>query len=76
MPSAWGRGIAKEAVAAFADWGDANFDVAETACIISPDNHASIRVAEHIGFSPIDEITYGGEPTMIFKRRQYAPRQY
>lgn len=76
MPSAWGRGIAKEAVAAFADWGDANFDVAETACIISPDNHASIRVAEHIGFSPIDEITYGGEPTMIFKRHQYAPRQY
>lgn len=75
MPEAWGKGIAKEAVAAFADWGDANFDVAETVCIISPDNHASIRVADYAGFSPVDEITYDGEPTTIFKRDQYAPRR-
>ncbi len=73
MPNAWGRGIAKEAVAAFAAWGDANFDVTETACIISPDNYASIRVANYIGFSAVDEITYDGEPTTIFKRSQYAP---
>jgi RimJ/RimL family protein N-acetyltransferase len=75
MPDAWGRGIAKEAVAAFADWGDRNFDVSETACIISPDNRASIRVADFIGFSPVDEITYDGTPTTIFKRRQYASRR-
>ena len=74
MPSAWGRGIAKEAAFAFADWGDANFDVTETACIISPDNHASIRVAEHIGFLSVDQITYDGEPTMIFKRVRHASR--
>jgi RimJ/RimL family protein N-acetyltransferase len=72
MPNEWGRGIAKEAVAAFASWGDANFDVPETACIISPDNQASIRVADYVGFSCVDEITYDGEPTTIFKRSQYA----
>lgn len=75
MPEAWGKGIAKEAVAAFADWGDTNFDVAETACIISPANHASIRVADYIGFSAVDEITYDGEPTTIFRRKQFAPRR-
>ena len=68
LPNAWGRGIAQEAVAAFAGWGDAHLGTAETACIISPDNRASIRVAESIGFSPVANITYDGAPTTIFKR--------
>jgi RimJ/RimL family protein N-acetyltransferase len=75
MPNIWGKGFAKEAVAAFANWGDANLGVSETACIISPDNHASIRVADYIGFSPVDEITYDGEPTTIFKRSKGAPHR-
>lgn len=74
-PAAWGKGIAKEAVTAFADWGDANFTAAETGCIISPENRASIRVADYAGFSVVDEITYNGVATLIFKRTQHASRQ-
>ena len=70
MPSAWGKGIAKEAVMAFARWGDDNLGVVETGCIISPDNGASIRVAEICGFSAVAEITYDGSPTTIFKRER------
>lgn len=72
MPNAWGRGIAKEAVAAFAAWGDANLVAEGSACIISQENIASIRVAEHAGFSAVDEITYEGTATLIFKRSRHA----
>lgn len=75
MPEAWGQGIAKEAVAAFADWGDTHFSAAKTACIISPDNHASIRVAEYIGFRAVERIVYDGQPTTIFKRDRHAARR-
>ena len=70
MPSAWGQGFAKEAVGAFARWGDANLDAHETGCIISPDNRASLVVAENSGFLPVATITYDDVPTIIFKRAQ------
>ena len=68
MPSAWGQGIAREAVTAICAWGDAHLNAPTTACIIAPDNKASIRVAEICGFSPVANITYNGEPTIIYNR--------
>jgi RimJ/RimL family protein N-acetyltransferase len=41
-----GKGYATEAVRAAVAWGDAHFGAAPTACIIDPENLASIRVAE------------------------------
>jgi RimJ/RimL family protein N-acetyltransferase len=68
MPSAWGKGIAREAVTAVCAWGDAHLSAPITACIIAPANGASIRVAEICGFSPVANITYSGDPTIIFNR--------
>lgn len=48
--SAHGKGYATEALAAITSWGDAQFGAKETACIISPENGPSIRVARKIGF--------------------------
>jgi RimJ/RimL family protein N-acetyltransferase len=40
-----GKGYATEAVRAAVGWGDARFGAGPTACIIAPENLASIRVA-------------------------------
>jgi RimJ/RimL family protein N-acetyltransferase len=67
-PSAWGQGIATEAVTAVMTWGDAHLGARRTACIIDPPNTASIRVAEKAGFKLKAETTYKDEPILVFER--------
>jgi RimJ/RimL family protein N-acetyltransferase len=66
--AAHGKGYATEALKAIAAWGDAHFSGNETSAIIAPENTASIRVAEKIGFVRKLETTYKGEPTLLFYR--------
>ena len=40
----------------------------ETSAMIAPENTASIRLAEKIGFVKKLETTYKGEPTLVFYR--------
>ena len=68
MPAAHGKGIASEAVAAALAWGDANFDGRKTACMIDPQNLASIRVAEKNGYREFARATYRGLPSILFQR--------
>ncbi len=68
LPSAHGRGLAGEAVAAMTAWADANFGGAPTVCIIAPENTPSIRVAEKAGYRPSVLATYRGSPTQVFER--------
>ena len=65
---AHGRGFATEAVRAAVAWGTTHFGPARTVCLISPDNLASIRVAEKCGYSRLQHASYKGEPTIIFER--------
>ena len=67
--SAHGKGYATEALTAIAAWGDAHFGGKDTACMIAPENTASIRVAKKIGFVEKLQTTYKGEPTLIFYRQ-------
>lgn len=69
-PAAHGKGVASEAVAAAAAWGDANLNSDRTVCIIAPENGASIRVAEKVGFREQRRTDYGGAPTIVFERRR------
>lgn len=66
--AAHGKGYATEALTAITSWGDAHFGGKETACMIAPENTASIRVAEKIGFLKKLATTYKGEPTLVFYR--------
>jgi len=66
--SAHGKGYATEALVTIAAWGDNHFGNRETACMIAPDNTASIRVAEKIGFRERLRTTYKGEPSVVFYR--------
>lgn len=69
---AHGRGYATEAVRAAVAWGDAHFQSARTACIITPENLASIRVAVKCGYREFTRTTYKGHPTVMFVREPGA----
>jgi len=70
--SAHGRGYATEAVSAAVEWGDRHFEGARTACIIAPDNLASVRVAEKCGYRQSQIASYKGQPTLMFEREPKA----
>ncbi len=71
LPAAHGRGYAAEAVSAMHGWADAR-GIARTVCIIAPENAASIRVAEKLGYRILADGTYRNNPTRIFERRRPA----
>ena len=66
MPHAHGKGVATEAVQAALIWGDQRWP--RTACLISPENTPSIRVADKCGYRPYAHITFAGTPTTLFER--------
>lgn len=68
VPAAHGRGYATEAARAVTAWGDAHFGASQTACIIHPENLASIRVAEKCGYRELHRTVYKGQPTTVFLR--------
>ena len=65
---AHGKGYASEALAAVLAWGAVHFGSHRSACIIAPDNAASIRVATRAGFALVREMTYRNEPILLFNR--------
>ncbi|WP_420146193.1 GNAT family N-acetyltransferase [Sphingobium sp.] len=67
-PNAWGRGIATEAMQAILSWADVHVASPSIRCIIDPDNQASIKVAEKLGFHALADTLYGGKPTRVFDR--------
>ena len=67
-PRVHGRGYATEAVQAAMGWGRPRFGSKHPVCIISPENAASIRVAEKCGFREFQRSTYKGEPALLLER--------
>ena len=65
---AHGKGYATEAVRAITAWGDAHFGRVRTACIIHPENAASIRVALKCGYREAETASYKDHPVKIFFR--------
>ena len=63
-----GKGYATESVRAAVAWADARFGAGPTACIIAPENLASIRVAEKCGYRKLRLASYKGQATMLFVR--------
>lgn len=75
VPWAHGRGFATEAVQAVVAWGEEAFGPeARTVCIISPENRASIRVAEKCGYALDRLATYRGAETRVYARGSSARR--
>ena len=68
VPAAHRKGYATEAVRAVLAWGDAHFGRVRMACIISPENAPSLRVAEKTGFREALRTTYKNTPTVLMYR--------
>jgi len=66
---AHGRGIATEAVNAALKWLDEQFGVKTTACIIGPENTASIRVAQKAGYLEYCRSELRGSHVIQFRRK-------
>lgn len=62
------RGLALEAVQAFHDWGDRHLGAGRRVCIIEPDNHASLRIAQAVGYGDAIETTHAGTPILLLTR--------
>jgi RimJ/RimL family protein N-acetyltransferase len=67
-PRVHGQGIAYEACAAVLEWGDKNLNASSYPAIISPENGASIRLAQRLGFTREADGTYRGETIALFRR--------
>lgn len=68
-PAAHGCGYATEAVGAALRWADQQWPSGRTACIIAPENRASLRVANKVGYVEVFRTSYKGTPTILFQRR-------
>ena len=69
VPSAHGKGLATEAVRAMCAWGDQNFGLTSTVCMIDPENIASAWVAKKCGYQEFLRATYKDHPTMLYRRQ-------
>jgi RimJ/RimL family protein N-acetyltransferase len=67
-PPAQGRGFAAEAAAAVVAWGDANLAEPRTVCLIAPENAASLRIAEKVGYRRYAETDFAGGRTILLER--------
>jgi RimJ/RimL family protein N-acetyltransferase len=67
---AGGQGHATEAGKAALVWADAALGAPVYAAIIDGGNHASIRVAEKLGFDESEDAAYRGAPIKLFRRRR------
>jgi RimJ/RimL family protein N-acetyltransferase len=65
---AQGKGYATEALRGAVGWGDAHFGPIPTACLINPDNVASIRVAQKGGYEEFCRTFYKDHPAVIYRR--------
>lgn len=68
LPSAWGRGIAVEAVVALLDWYRGTPAPRPLACLIAPENAGSLRVARRCGFVDWTTTTYRDSPALLLRR--------
>jgi RimJ/RimL family protein N-acetyltransferase len=63
-----GRGFGTEALGAVIAWGEKNLENQQWACIVSPENVASLRLASRFGFQKAHETIYHGDAAWIFYR--------
>ena len=65
-------GFASEAVQAVLDWADVRLPAARTVCMIAPENLASVRLAERVGYRPYATTTYKDSTVQLFERPKQA----
>jgi RimJ/RimL family protein N-acetyltransferase len=68
-----GRGYAAEALAAVLAWHEGRFGAARIVCMIAPDNAASLRLADKMGFARFRDALYRMQPVYLLARPARFP---
>tara|TARA_R110000868_G_scaffold6550_3_gene37024 strand:+ start:12093 stop:12701 length:609 start_codon:yes stop_codon:yes gene_type:complete len=66
------RGLALEAMQAILGWADTSLGAAQTCCIISPANTASITLASRLGYLASHDSALGGHEVTVYHRPSAA----
>lgn len=70
LGSEWqGKGYGREAVHAALNWADTVLKPQSIFCIISPENAASVAIANGAGFKPSHKATYNGDVINVMVRK-------
>jgi RimJ/RimL family protein N-acetyltransferase len=64
------KGYASEAIRAALAWAKPRFAPKHPVCLISPENHPSIRLAAKSGFREFQRTTYKGDPVILFRNEE------
>ncbi|MCP2679071.1 GNAT family N-acetyltransferase [Maricaulaceae bacterium NA33B04] len=67
-PDHHGKGYATEAMGAILAWMDTHLDAPRSVCLIAPENAASIRVAEKLGYGKREMAKLGEADTLVMWR--------
>ena len=67
-PAMHGNGYATEAVGTVLSWSEQHLPAETTACIVSPNNLASLRVAQKCGYREFARTTYMDHEVVILRR--------
>jgi len=67
-PEAQGKGLGKEAVVAAHEWFD-RIITGPTVCMIAPQNIASLRIAETLGYAPLRQAKMQGDDVQLMTRK-------
>ena len=68
VPRLHGRSYARQALAAALTWADAHLPASRTACIIDPDNAASLRLAHQFDYRKYARSPYHGDNILLLER--------
>lgn len=68
IPAFHGQGYAREAMTAVLGHADSVLNLARTACMISPGNAPSLKLAARLGFVPWQDATYRGATIQLLER--------
>ena len=67
-----GQGIAGEACRAVLDWADEHLPEKPFWAIVAPENGASLKLADKLGFKRLQDSFYNGEATAVLRRSPAA----
>jgi [ribosomal protein S5]-alanine N-acetyltransferase len=63
----WGRGYAKEAATAILSYGFGDLKLARIMAFVLPQNKASVRILDQLGFRYLHDFVHGGLPHRLYE---------
>ncbi|SMY06844.1 GNAT family N-acetyltransferase [Flavimaricola marinus] len=73
IEAAKGKGLALEAVGSALAWADRSLTAPKTVCMISPENTASLRLAETLDYGQPQTLRYKSEDVVLLTRDRRSP---